>query len=147
MASRSTAKAAAAAADEKATENATNTPEPDVTDEQQAPSQAATLDNEDAEPRNDPNDNDRVTDAATGIKEPELPLQPTATDANGVARALPRLDRGWEPAPLEATDEEKAAAKERNAREEEWATAQREGRIDPVSGRMLDKADSDKADR
>jgi len=93
----------------------------------------------------DPNNNDRPFETSTGIAEPTRPAQPVAVDAQGVARAMPRLDSGWEPAPLEASDEDKARAKERNEREEELLEAQREGRVHPVTGEILSKAEAKKA--
>lgn len=92
---------------------------------------------------NDPNDNARVEEISddTSISEPELPFQPAVVDHTGTARLLPTPDRNWEPAPLEATDDEIARAKKRNDREEEIAAAYKEGRVDAVSGKIKDKKD------
>lgn len=107
-----------------------------------SPRQAAAVEKEDAVAVSDPSDNDRL-DAEYGVKEPELPLQPAVVDHTGTARLLPSPDRNWEPAPLDASAEDIKRAEERNKREEEVAAAYKEGRVDAVSGRILDKKDRD----
>ena len=95
----------------------------------------------------DPNDNARVEEVPRGIAEPERPLAPTARDAAGVDRILPSTDRTWTPAPLDATDEDKKAAEKREKREEEIASARKEGRVDSVSGEIVSREDHKKAQK
>ena len=99
----------------------------------------------------DPNNNARREEvpADAGIAEPErsFPFQPTAEDANGIQRVLPASDPNWEPAPLEATEADKARAAEREKKAEEYATARKEGRIDQITGRVLSKEEKRDADK
>lgn len=84
-----------------------------------------------------PNDNARPVSTTDAIAEPPLPPRPVSVDAQGVARVMPGYASGWEPAPSEATEDQIKAAEERNAREEELLTAQREGRVNPITGEIL----------
>lgn len=99
----------------------------------------------------DRSNNDRLeeVDKDTAIREPEGTFisRPTAVDHAGIERVLPGNDPNWTPAPLEASDADKEAAKKREEAEDDRAKAREEGRIDPVSGKVISREEHAKNEK
>lgn len=76
----------------------------------------------------------------TAVDQPAVPQHGTVEGPDGVERIVfVGVQDGWEPAPVNATDEDIERAKKREGDEDERREALKEGRVDPVSGQVLDK--------
>ena len=86
----------------------------------------------------DKKDDDYVT--PTAVEQPAVPQHGTVTAPDGVDRIVfVGVQDGWEPAPVNASDEDIERAKKREQDEDDRREALKEGRVDPVSGQVLDK--------
>lgn len=93
-----------------------------------------------------------TADPSNGIAQPTVdrdgPDLSVATDSLGTDRIVPAgVQDGWQPAPVEPDEDAVKKAKERVEKQEEQAEARREGRVDPVSGKLLSKDEHAKAEK